>query len=83
MTVTIPGYSSLTGKPATILQLMRDAQILNPEMSTADCIEAIQERAWNFFNIRLVAKGKTDEERAESLLRSLEKNNMIIIEEEE
>lgn len=41
MKVTIPGYSSLTGSPETILRLMQDANVLqlSEEVSGAEAAE--------------------------------------------
>lgn len=82
MKVTIEGYTTLTGNPEAILQLIRDSQIFNPDMSTEDCIESIQHTAWRCFGTNLEVEGDTTAERAESLLRAMEENNMIKIEEE-
>lgn len=43
MKVTIPGYSSLTGSPETILRLMQDANVVqfSEEVSGAEAAENI------------------------------------------
>lgn len=81
MKVTVPGYTTLTGKPEAILNLMKEAQVF-PTPEGDDHINNIRNAAEKFFGITLQAEGSTDAERAESLLRSMAANQMIIIEEE-
>lgn len=81
MTITIPGYSTLTGQPEMIVKLMQDARFMDsPEGE--DYIEEITRTAWRCFGISLQVTGETAAERAESLLREMEKNNMIEIKED-
>lgn len=81
MKITIPTYSSITGTPEAILQVMQDARFF--ETATGDdYIDAIRNESWRFFGIGLQVTGDTYAERAESLLREMHKNNMINIEEE-
>jgi hypothetical protein len=81
MIVTIPGYSTITGRPETILKIMQEARIF--EDVTGDAyIKSIQESAKRGFGITLNVDGDTYEKRAESLLRSMAENNMINIEED-
>lgn len=81
MKITIPTYSSITGTPEAILQIMQDARFF--ETATGDdYIAAIQHDSWQFFGIGLQVTGETYAERAESLLREMAKANMITIEEE-
>lgn len=80
MTVTIQGYTTLTGRPETIIKLMQDARILEPEPSTPDAyIKSVQQTAWRCFGISLNVTGDSIEERAESLLRELAKNKLITL----
>ena len=81
MKITIPTYSSITGTPEAILQIMQDARFF--ETATGDdYIDAIMHDSWRFFGIGLHVTGNTYAERAESLLREMAKANMITIEEE-
>lgn len=82
MTVKIEGYTSLTGRPEVILSLMQEARMFDAGMPTEDYIEVIRETAWKCFGIYLTITGDTPAERAESLLRSMHKNEMLTIEEE-
>lgn len=83
MTVTVKGYSTLTGRPTTLLSLMREARVFdNQEGSQEDYIASVQQAAWRFFGIALQVTGTTAEERAESLLREMAAHNMITIDKE-
>lgn len=81
MTVTIPGCSTLTGQPETIVRLMQDARMFDSPQGE-DYIKEIQNTAWRCFGIGLQVEGNTPAERAESLLREMAKNNMIEIKED-
>lgn len=81
MRVTIPGYSTLTGSPEVILRLLEDARKLD-SLTGDDLINEISSTARRAFEIDLQVTGETYAERAESLLREMDKNNMIHIEEE-
>lgn len=83
MTVKIEGYSAITGRPEVILSLMQEARMFDAGMPAEDYIETIRETAWRCFGTYLTVTGNTPAERAESLLRSMAKNDMIRIEEEE
>lgn len=82
MKVTIPGYSTLTGSPEVILRLMQDARMMD-NAGGDDLIEAISHTAWRAFGIGLQVTGDTYAERAESLLREMDRAHMLTIEEEE
>ena len=82
MRITIPGHSSLTGTPEIILRAFRDARMMD-NLSGDDLIDEISRTAWSAFGIGLNITGDTYAERAESLLREMDRNNMISIEEEE
>lgn len=80
MTVTIPGYSSLSGNPAAILKLMQSARFFDsPEGDTY--IEEVVKDFRRGYGIHLQVTGDTYEERAESLLNELAKHDIIKIEE--
>lgn len=81
MRVTVPGYSSLTGSPEAILRLMQEARMTD-DLSGEELIQEISHTAWRAFGIGLQVTGDTYAERAESLLREMDKNHMITIEEE-
>lgn len=81
MKVHIEGYTTLTGTPAAILKLIQDARLFD-ETSGDDIIEDITQKAWRFFGIGLQVTGDTYAERAESLLREMDKAHMVTIEEE-
>ena len=81
MKITIPTYSTITGSPEAILQVLQDARFF--ETATGDdYIDAITNDSWRFFGIGLQVTGDTYAERAESLLREMHRNNMIKIEED-
>lgn len=82
MKVRIPGYTTLTGSPEVILRMMQDARMLD-DLAGDDLIQEISSTAWRAFGIGLQVSGGTYAERAESLLREMDKNSMIEIEEEE
>ena len=77
MTVHIPGFSTLTGKPVTILRLMREARFFADVQSDEEYIELMQQSAWRIFNVNLDVEGSTIDQRAESLLRSMADNGLI------
>ena len=81
MRVTVPGYTSLEGKPESILQAMRDARLFY-QITEEEFIDGIIHTAWRLFGIALQVSGDTKEERSESLLREMARNNMIEIEED-
>lgn len=79
MKVKIDGYSTITGTPEAILQVMQDARYMP---MPGDYIEGVQEAVHRFFDIDLQVEGNTQAERAESFLREMAKANMLTIEEE-
>lgn len=81
MKVKIPGYSTLTGNPETILNLMKDARRLD-NLSGDALIDEISRTAWRAYGIGLQVQGDTYAERAENLLHEMDKAHMIEIEEE-
>lgn len=81
MTVKIPGYSSLTGRPETILQLLEQSRIWD-KAEGDDYINSIIEAVERLWEYRLEVTGDTYEQRALSLLRELDKYGLIKIIEE-
>lgn len=81
MRIKVPGYTTLTGSPEAILSLMHDARIMD-DASGDDLIQEVCRTAWRAFGIGLQITGDTYAERAESLLREMDKNQLIKIEEE-
>lgn len=80
MKVTIDGYNTITGTPQVIVRLMRDARLFE-SLTEEEYIQSVVEIAKRGFCIQLNVTGNTYAERAESLLREMEKHNMITIEE--
>lgn len=78
MTVTVPGYSSLTGSPEAILKLMEDARFMNQQTGD-DYIRSVVETIWRTFGIGLQVTGETYAERAASLLDEMAKHGLITI----
>ena len=81
MTIRIPGHSTLSGRPETILRAMADARYFDHPEGEA-YIEAVVADARKL-EIDLHVTGDTYEERAASLLREMAKHHMIILEEED
>ena len=80
MTVTVKGYTTITGNPVAILKIMQEARFFDKKEDDA-YIDQIKRDAQRFYGIELHAEGQTYSERAENLLRELEKHNLISIEE--
>lgn len=81
MTITVPGYTTLTGTPHAILKLLQQARIFDEESQTPEeYIKAVQMAAWRFYGITLNVTGNTPEEQASSLLQEMGKHNLIEIE---
>lgn len=80
MTVRIPGYSTLTGSPKAILQLLEQARIWD-KVEGDDYINSIIETVERLWEYRLKVTGDTYEQRAQSLLEELDKYGLIKIEE--
>lgn len=79
MTVTVPGYTTLKGRPETILRLLEETQMW--DAATGDAyIEKVQEAVERTQEIHLEVTGDTHEERAESLLHELARFGLINIE---
>ena len=82
MKVHIPGFSALNGSPITILRLMRDARFCHDAPDLDEYIVEMQQAAWRIYNVGLCVTGDTIEERAESLLREMDRHHLLEIEEE-
>lgn len=82
MTVTIQGYSTLTGSPNVILRVMQDARLFQQTPEDPDeYIKSVQQTVWRCYGISLNVTGSTIPERAESLLRELAKHDLVKIKE--
>lgn len=82
MKVKIPGYGTAVGNPKTILTLMKDAHMFETFDTIEEYIESVRKTAQRAFDISLQVTGSSEEERAESLLRAMQRENMIELEEE-
>lgn len=81
MTVKVPGYTTLTGKPETILRLLEETRIWD-NATGDDYIDRIIEAVERLWEYRLEVTGDTYEQRANSLLKELDKYGLIKIEEQ-
>lgn len=82
MTVTVQGYTTLTGSPNIILRLMQDARLFQQQPEDPDeYIKSVQQTVWRCYGIPLNVTGDTIPERAESLLREMAKHDLITINE--
>jgi hypothetical protein len=80
MTVRVPGYTTLTGRPETILRLLDETRIWD-KVEGNDYIDSIIEAVERLWEYRLEVTGDTYEARALSLLKELDKYGLITIEE--
>ena len=81
MTVSIPGYSSITGQPTTILAVMQESRMFDTPKGDA-YIDTVIADTKRLYEVNLIVTGDTYEERAESLLREMAKANLITIKED-
>ena len=81
MKIRIPGYSSLTGSPAAIVDSMKTARFFGVA-EDEDYIKTVVADIKRLYDVELHVEGSTLPEQAESLLRELAKNEFIVIEEE-
>ena len=79
MTIRIPGYTTLSGRPAAILRVMQDARMFDSAGTPDEYIAKIIQAAWSFYGIALNVTGGTIAARAESLLREMSRHGMIEI----
>ena len=82
MTITVPGLTTITGRPETILRLLEETQVWDAAAGDT-YIEKIQEAVSRAFEIHLDVNGSTYAERAASLLKELAKHDLITIERNE
>lgn len=83
MTVTVPGYSTVSSRPLAIVSLLREsAYIGKPGRTIDEYIASVQDYAESIFGVHLNISGNTMEVRAESLLREMNRFEFVIIEEE-
>ena len=78
MTIKVPGYTTLSGRPETILRLLEETRIWD-KVEGNDYIDSIIEAVERLWEYRLEVTGETYEERAMSLLRELDKHDLIKI----
>ena len=78
--VSIPGYSHLVGSPEQIVRLMNDAQFFEAMKSEDAYMDRTRDNVKKLFDKRILFTGDTVADRAESFLKSLEKNGLIEIE---
>lgn len=79
MRVTIPGYTTLTGRPLTILRAMQSARFFETTEGV-EYIASVKGIVKKTFGIDLDVTGATLEEQAESLLGSMAKHKLITLE---
>ena len=82
MTIKVPGYTTITGRPETLLRLLEETRIWDNVASGDDYITSIVEAVEQLWGHRLEVSGGTYEQRAISLLRELDKYDLITIEEQ-
>ena len=80
MTINVPGYTTLTGKPETLLRLLEETRIWD-NATGDDYIVSIVEAVERIWGHHLEVTGNTYEQKAMSLLRELDKYGLIKIEE--
>ena len=78
MTIKVPGYTTLSGRPETILRLLEETRIWD-KVEGNDYINSIIETVERLWGHRLEVTGETYEERAMSLLNELDKYGLIKI----
>ena len=81
MKVKIPGYGTLIGSPMTVLSLMQKARIFD-DLQGDELITEIRTTIWRVFQVDIQVKGETLAERAENLLREMDKKHIVEIEED-
>lgn len=79
MTIHIPGYTTLTGSPITLVKLMQENRRFDADESLDDFIKTLQRDIWRLENKTVQASGETLEERADSLLREMAEAGLITI----
>ena len=79
MTIHIPGYTTLTGNPITLVRLMQDNRRFDADEPLEVFIETLQRDIWRLENKTVQVSGDTLEERADSLLREMAEAGLINI----
>lgn len=79
MTIHIPGYTTLTGNPITLVRLIQDNRRFDADEPLEVFIETLQRDIWRLENKTVQVSGDTLEERADSLLREMAKAGLINI----
>lgn len=79
MTINVSGYTTLTGKPETLLRLLEETRIWD-NADGEDYIVSIVEAVEQLWGHHLEVTGDTYEKQAMSLLRELDKYGLIKIE---
>ena len=80
MTINVSGFTTLTGRPETLLRLLEETRIWD-NATGDDYIVSIVEAVERLWGHRLEVTGDTYEQKAMSLLRELDKYGLIKIEE--
>ena len=80
MTINVSGFTTLTGRPETLLRLLEETRIWD-NADGEDYIVSIVEAVEQLWGHRLEVTGGTYEQKAMSLLRELDKYGLIKIEE--
>lgn len=81
MTINVSGFTTLTGRPETLLRLLEETRIWD-NATGDDYIVSIVEAVEQLWGYRLEVTGDTYEKQAMSLLRELDKYGLIKIEEQ-
>ena len=81
MTIKVPGYTTLAGRPEALLRLLEESRIWD-NATDDDYISSIVEAVGQLWGHRLEVAGDTYEQKAISLLRELDKYGLIKIEEQ-
>lgn len=79
MKIYIPGYSTVEGKPETIIRIMQHGRRLDSTEPLEEFIQTVQQDVFRIYNISLCVDGETIAEKAESLLHGFAKINLIDI----
>ena len=83
MRISIPGHGELMGRAEQIVRLMNDAQFFET-MKTEDAyMDRTRDNVERLFNQKIMFRGNTLEERAQSFLESLDRHGLIKIEKRE
>ena len=80
MTIKVPGLTTITGRPETILRLLEETRIFD-KAEGDDYINSIIEAVERLWGYKLKVTGDTYEKRALRLLKELDKYGLITIEE--